>query len=167
MAGRAQRQTFQQQEKELGPGGNHPPSTRAASRTSEAWPDQEIVPKNLLHPMFFPHCAGTEQPEDRNSSVPWSFGVFSESGDTPTPNKGWILSWFLLLLLSPSNPFLSNLALWLCPAGWCLSRNFAAAVGKPPEDFELSSIAADRRCWALRGSAWCHHHARVMGSSIP
>lgn len=92
---RAQRQTFQQRGKELGSGENHPPHplpapAMAAPSTSEAWVDQEMVPKSLSHPRLF-HRSSTEWCEDRNRSILWYFGVSSHlvhSGAAPTSKKG-------------------------------------------------------------------------------
>lgn len=75
--------------------------------------------------------------------------------------KGWILSQFLLLL-SPSNPFLLNLAFWLY-----LSDRLVAIEGLPhsgggAQHFGLFSIRADWRERSLCGSLQ-HHHATTVG----
>lgn len=155
---RAQRQTFQQQGKEHPPA----PATRSHGRTggllptpapsaSEAWLDCEIVPKSLLHPRLSP------SPRHRAAASPGPSGfpaIWCIRGQYPAPSKGWILSRFLLFL-SPGNPFLLNLAIWLCP----LSVEGLPSSNGEARPFSLFSTRADPQRAALRGSVWCHRSA--------
>lgn len=131
---RAQRHTFQQQGKE------HPlaPATRSHGRAGGCCPRLHPAPQRhgwtarrsqkAFSTPGFPH-----HPRHRAAASPGPSGfpaIWCIRGQHPAPSKGWILSRFLLFL-SPGNPFLLNLAVWLCPAGRCLSRDFPAAMGKP------------------------------------
>ncbi|XP_009288166.1 PREDICTED: prostaglandin D2 receptor [Aptenodytes forsteri] len=64
---------------------------------------------------------GPPAPHGLNRALPTAFGRF----------PGWPRTILSSGRALRGNPFLLNLAFWLCLAGWCLSRDIPAAVGKP------------------------------------